>query len=347
MKKNRKFFKYKFKYFVAVSFILCLFLFGSLSSAALALSNDQYSFMQSVPVPLEFHYRAFEDVPPDPPSYYTYCYTYLPVLSTSLDNVDSDFEIRDVVSCSGGVDLEFTSVTVPGSSNSDTLLSSDFGRFSVTLHGPDILYLENNALSLNDFRVEAHDFYVWNGNFNQTVLDDTHNEVSFSIHSDLLDQFAIKNLLVRYGNPGDESISTVNFTPNDGTAAGDDLASGTVDVRPEYFDDLDADAVYYIYDIVVTFVGLPTLLSSPMGLKLYVDYTCNPYLENYGAPDSPSDPDSDNPAIPLISYTTWLGTAVSGFLDLEIFPNFTLGGIFMTILAFMIVVWFLKLVAGG
>lgn len=58
-------------------------------------------------------------------------------------------------------------------------------------------------------------------------------------------------------------------------------------------------------------------------------------------------PRTDNPALPLIGYTKWLGTAASGFLDLEIFPQFTLGGIFMTLLAFSCVVWFLKLVAGG
>ncbi len=46
-------------------------------------------------------------------------------------------------------------------------------------------------------------------------------------------------------------------------------------------------------------------------------------------------------------YTTWLGTAVKGFFDAELWPGFTLGGIFLIIVSFSIVVWFLKVFAGG
>lgn len=54
-----------------------------------------------------------------------------------------------------------------------------------------------------------------------------------------------------------------------------------------------------------------------------------------------------NPAIDLAPFTKSLASAVAGFFDFEIFPNFNLGGILITIIAFACVVWWLKLVAGG
>lgn len=46
-------------------------------------------------------------------------------------------------------------------------------------------------------------------------------------------------------------------------------------------------------------------------------------------------------------YTSWLVTATSGFLDAEIFPGFTIGGVMGTLIAFSVVMLFLKLFAGG
>ena len=46
-------------------------------------------------------------------------------------------------------------------------------------------------------------------------------------------------------------------------------------------------------------------------------------------------------------YGTWLVNAVGGFMNLELFPNFKIGGILSIIVAIPLVVWFLKLFAGG
>lgn len=46
-------------------------------------------------------------------------------------------------------------------------------------------------------------------------------------------------------------------------------------------------------------------------------------------------------------YTGWVATAISGFFDTQIFPGFTLGGIVLMVLAFAIVIWMLKIFAGG
>ncbi len=47
------------------------------------------------------------------------------------------------------------------------------------------------------------------------------------------------------------------------------------------------------------------------------------------------------------SFTRWIGTAVSGFLDFEIYDGYSLGGLLITIVGFLLVLWFLKLFLGG
>lgn len=46
-------------------------------------------------------------------------------------------------------------------------------------------------------------------------------------------------------------------------------------------------------------------------------------------------------------YGSWLGTAVGGFMDLELFPNFKIGGIMSTIVSVCLLMVFLKFFAGG
>lgn len=46
-------------------------------------------------------------------------------------------------------------------------------------------------------------------------------------------------------------------------------------------------------------------------------------------------------------YTKWIGHALSGFMDFQIMPGFSLGGLMLVILSFSVVVWWLKVFAGG
>lgn len=48
-----------------------------------------------------------------------------------------------------------------------------------------------------------------------------------------------------------------------------------------------------------------------------------------------------------IDFSSWLITAVGGFMNAELFPGFAIGGIFAVMVAFPLVIWFLKLVLGG
>lgn len=122
-------------------------------------------------------------------------------------------------------------------------------------------------------------------------------------------------------------------------------------VTPSLFGDDDLTAVYYISYFEITFEDSPTAISS-WDPTFDFCYTLNPFIQEYVFSNSPpdpgtDDPDSDNPAFGLIPYTDWIGTALSGFFDAELFPGFTLGGVFMTLFSFSCAIWFLKLVAGG
>lgn len=46
-------------------------------------------------------------------------------------------------------------------------------------------------------------------------------------------------------------------------------------------------------------------------------------------------------------YAAWLGTSVSGFMDLELFPNFSIGGVLSVIVAICLLLVFLKFFSGG
>lgn len=46
-------------------------------------------------------------------------------------------------------------------------------------------------------------------------------------------------------------------------------------------------------------------------------------------------------------FTSWIGTAVGGFLNMELMPNFSIGGVLAILIAFSIVMLFLKFFAGG
>lgn len=48
-----------------------------------------------------------------------------------------------------------------------------------------------------------------------------------------------------------------------------------------------------------------------------------------------------------LNLSSWLVTAVGSFMNAELFPGFAIGGIFAVMVAFPLVIWFLKLVLGG
>lgn len=68
--------------------------------------------------------------------------------------------------------------------------------------------------------------------------------------------------------------------------------------------------------------------------------TIQKYIDTDGTIIVPSPPYEGD-------YTGWLGTAVGGFLDFELFPGFTLGGMLGILISFSFIMLFLKFFAGG
>lgn len=106
----------------------------------------------------------------------------------------------------------------------------------------------------------------------------------------------------------------------------------------------NAPGVGYVYDFNVYFPQNTQVASNTVRYtysNLIFDYEFVPFLRTNFPVDTYKEP------YELVDYAGWLGTAVGGFFDLEILEGFTLGGIFITVVAFACVIWFLKIFAGG
>jgi hypothetical protein len=75
------------------------------------------------------------------------------------------------------------------------------------------------------------------------------------------------------------------------------------------------------------------------GIDFFVRYNYDPSLSvNMFAVDE---------TLPFYDYTAFLATAASGFLNLQIFPGFTISGLLISVIGFACAIWFLKIFAGG
>lgn len=68
--------------------------------------------------------------------------------------------------------------------------------------------------------------------------------------------------------------------------------------------------------------------------------TLDKYIDTDGTIIKPSPPYK-------VDFTGWLGTAVGGFLDFELFEGFSLGGLLSVLIGFSFIMLFLKFFAGG
>lgn len=91
----------------------------------------------------------------------------------------------------------------------------------------------------------------------------------------------------------------------------------------------------------------PLLDTSGIRITNTPDY--NAYYNRYSMPNMVKFRNTMGIPIPSleVDYTSWIGTAVGGFLNMELMPNFSLGGILAILIAFAITMLFLKFFAGG
>lgn len=195
-----------------------------------------------------------------------------------------------------------------------------------------------DVTSIDHFDLKASDFSCWIDDAGVVGTELFFGFSSFDYSSPDFDFGELRIGYSEYGNT--DQITYVTLQPSEYLTGNDYLA-----VTPSLLGIDDYGTYIYITDLTLSFDynRAASYLFTDSVFTVTTVYTFNPDLYHiaYG------EQVPDNPSVPLLSYTEWIGTAVSGFMDLQIAPGFTLGGIFMTILAFVCVVWFLKLVAGG
>lgn len=78
--------------------------------------------------------------------------------------------------------------------------------------------------------------------------------------------------------------------------------------------------------------------------------TTNDVYNRYGYPDWHKYDNSRSHKISTdveVDFTGWIATATSGFLNFELLPNFSIGGVLAILVGFSLVILFLKIFAGG
>ncbi len=198
---------------------------------------------------------------------------------------------------------------------------------------------ENFYGECDSIDMEARGFYVdTNGVYSDS---DYFSQVQFTF-DDQLYYYNTLDIYVSYVKAGDLNDG-LNRMVYETTLSDGEFSSFQL-VPDAFIESLD-DGLYYV-EYIKTSLNNPNITNlqlygaSYTYVSVYNDFRDRDIL-SYTPPETPMDPGI------FADYTSWIGTAVGGFIDLEIVQGFTLGGILMTIIGFMIAIWFLKLLAGG
>ena len=225
-----------------------------------------------------------------------------------------------------------TDLTIDENNNLNGLASFDFVANPVNYSND---YLAYPFISSFQFV----DFYCWN----HDDVQEFNSEIVMYIPS--FDR-EVTSIDIVYRPAGEVDYVTASLNPSDFH----DFSIGDFQIAPEDIDGNGrSDAVYYIKSLSINFADPPadyTNYADYANINGILSFCYYPGLLEYDISEHEGQPEG-NPALALAPYTTWLANAVSGFMDFELYKGFSLGGIFMTIIAFACCVWFIKLVAGG
>lgn len=102
------------------------------------------------------------------------------------------------------------------------------------------------------------------------------------------------------------------------------------------------DMPYYTSNIYVEKTSLNNwLVANGLDASTFDCPTCQECLT---CPPTPICPGGNNVNV---DFTSWIATAVGGFLGFELFPNFSLIGVISIFIMISVVIWVLKVLAGG
>jgi hypothetical protein len=110
---------------------------------------------------------------------------------------------------------------------------------------------------------------------------------------------------------------------------------------------LDEEKLYHVDYIEITALVSPNpgnILDDVNPIQLH---NIGTYVDITGIDNAMVVFDKSNIWLPTRDFTAWLGTATTGFFTAEIAPGFPIGGIVIMIISFALVIWFLKMFAGG
>ena len=351
----------KIKYKPILAFaaaLIILFVFLTVPASASALSGINADVSTDAPVSIDIAINGTKNEPGS--DYPTYYFSLAPLISPSIMDNDTtaDF-IRSQVY--GDHPFICEADFYPEAFNTSLSLynSGLYGYCSYEINNVGII---NDSSSITNYYLDScyiylRDFYVWSeGLFDsyesnytqQNLLENSQSNISFRFLGDYDNTNVSISRVDVICYPAGKPLQRASHAWYESTLS-DILYDGTLNLNTQ---NLASDGVEEVYDLyyveycAIKLFNLPQNTIDLLRLNFYVRYYLNPFIDDYLYYSVPSEND-DNPALALIPYTTWLGEAVGGFMDFELFKGFTLGGIFMTILAFSCVMWYLKLVAGG
>lgn len=118
---------------------------------------------------------------------------------------------------------------------------------------------------------------------------------------------------------------------------GDEIYIQDVEIIP-YTNNLSQDSPYFIVDYYLTYSHFEDyeFITSVGDLYTPSNFAFFQWVRGFIS-NLPID----------VDFSSWLVNSVGAFMNAELFPGFAIGGIFAVMVAFPLVIWFLKLVLGG
>lgn len=243
----------------------------------------------------------------------------------------------------------------PGVFDNTVINTSSFSTGRITV-GPGVYDRDSERITSNvvfdnasfgsssyytDLTIGMSDFYI---SINSNDVNDYTN-LGFLFKNDSLfdDSDLIWSCSIKYCEAGttDFSVFTWNYVDYEDGGPG----PGTL-----FLKDSIGSGIFYVENFSMTLSGVLTHSSPSVSLTVlsssfeaYADI--DPRL--YDLQQSIYDRDGGIDDNYFADMTSWLATAVDGFLDFDILPGFSIGGLVLVILSFSFVMYFLKLFAGG
>lgn len=239
----------------------------------------------------------------------------------------------------GDLVFEFSDFVIPSSNNTESLYywgDNYHDEFAISIYSPNNIfqfkYLSFDIASrYNDTITQTRVYIETNNTFNERL------EISipyYELIDRLINDTTYEYLLLRFGSLLFNHIDNYAYLRNN-----DDEFYGL--------------NYYYISNCKLVLSSNGSAVSLPAGVPVFTirnfiteefsDYSYD--ISNYFTLDN----GMYIPNVPVtpVDTTNWLVKSVGAFMNAELFPGFAIGGIFAVMVAFPLVIWFLKIVLGG